>query len=354
MKQLSPIENSLSQWLQSSEQFAEGNSCHVRALSGDAGFRQYFSLPNQPQWLAVYAPPEHIDSQIFIDLSVYLRNEGIHAPRVLQYDLKRGFLLIENLGDTLFLSALTKDNVESLYGGALLTLLRLQQAPPQPPLIKPYNEAELRREMDLFPHWFVERLLGHALTRNEQELIQDLFKKSVQNAAAQPQVFVHRDYHSRNLIYREVGPPGVIDFQDAVWGPITYDLVSLLKDCYVRWPRARVNRWVRAYASMITSAGLVKSVSDNQFQQWFDWMGLQRHIKVLGIFARLFLRDNKSAYLHDLPLVIRYVMETFNDYREFDEHKSWFENTIIPLCQQQPWYHNYRKAGYSPDKSHLK
>lgn len=354
VSQQSAIEGRLIQWLTSTKTIAglaSDSSLEVQPLSGDAGFRQYFRINNFPDLLAVYAPTEQIDSQKFIDLVVYLREEGIHAPQVFEYDLQKGFLLIENFGDTLLLSVLNSETADTYYGESLLTLLRLQQSPAKSELIPPYNEAALRKEMELFPEWFVSKLLGHDLTDAEHALLEDTFKLLISNADEQPHVFVHRDYHSRNLIVRKVGPPGVIDFQDAVWGPITYDLVSLLKDCYVRWPSSRVNQWVRAYGSMIASAGLMLPVSENQFQRWFDLMGLQRHLKVLGIFARLFLRDNKSAYLNDLPLVLRYVLETTENYSELKPIHNWIKSTLVPLCEQQSWYQDYLQAGYSPDDS---
>ena len=338
----------LTRWLSQNPRVQIQDQASLRPLSGDAGHRQYFRIEQNPDLLAVIAPPQHVDSEIFINLAHYLREQGIHAPQVYDFDRKCGFLLIENFGDDLYLGALTPDSVESLYGEALLTLLRLQQSPYDANLLSYYDAEKLQAEMDLFPHWFVERLLGYTLTDSDKALLQNVSTRLIDSALEQPSVFVHRDYHSRNLVHRVVGPPGVIDFQDAVWGPITYDLVSLLKDCYVRWPRAMVKRWAQAYGSMITSAGLIKPVSEQQFQRWFDWMGLQRHIKVLGIFARLFLRDNKSTYLHDLPLVIRYTLEVANDYSEFADFHQWFIDTLLPLCEQQPWYHDYRHAGYSP------
>ena len=338
----------LTQWLGQCAQLEHLDNIVLQPCSGDAGFRQYFRIQGSSEFLAVNAPPEQIDSTIFVKLVQYLREQGIHAPQVYAVDLARGFLLIEYFGDQLYLSALNADSVESLYGEALLTLLRLQQSPYDEKLFADYDSEKLREEMELFPHWFVGRLLGYVMTDIETAQLERVFKALIDSALAQPAVLVHRDYHSRNLIQRSVGPPGVIDFQDAVWGPVTYDLVSLLKDCYVRWPNSNVKRWAQAYGSMLTSAGLIKPVSTAQFQQWFDWMGLQRHFKVLGIFARLFLRDNKSAYLHDLPLVIRYVLETTADYSQFAPFNQWFRQRLLPLCEQQHWYQNYRNAGFSP------
>lgn len=346
-----PIE-SLRQWVKASGKVQDGAEVVLQALSGDAGFRQYFYIEVDgavdKDLLAVYAPADKIDSQPFIDLAHYLREEGIHAPQVFAYQPEPGFMLIENYGDQLYLSALNAESVESLYGEALLTLLRMQQSPAQPALLSDYDSNKLQDELNLFPHWFVERLLGHTLNEKEKQLIESVCSLLVDNALEQPQVFVHRDFHSRNLIHRQVGPPGVIDFQDAVWGPITYDLVSLLKDCYIHWPQDRVERWALAYGSMVSSAGLMKPVPARQFIRWFDLMGLQRHLKVLGIFARLFLRDGKSGYLRDLPLVIRYTLSVVDQYSEFAEFSEWFKTKLLPACEQQSWYESYQSAGYAP------
>jgi len=341
--------NALSQWLSNCEQIQQpSKEITLRPASGDAGHRQYFYIETHPDLLAVYAPPQHINSEIFVELAHYLREEGIFAPRVYAFDQAQGFLLIENFGDTLLLTALDTDSVESLYAEALLTLMRMQQAPYNKRLLEDYDSEKLRAEMDLFPEWFVTGLLGYTLNNDEQHMLQEVFRQLIDSALEQPTTFVHRDYHSRNLIHRPIGPPGVIDFQDAVWGPFTYDVVSLLKDCYVRWPTESVNRWARAYATMLISAGIIAPVPAQQLQRWFDWMGLQRHIKVLGIFARLYLRDSKSAYLHDLPLVMRYTLEAASDYPELQEFKVWFESNLLPLCEQQSWYHDFRNAGFCP------
>src|SRR5690606_17755365 len=173
----------------------------------------------------------------------------------------------------------------------------------------------------------------------EEEMIAGVFEALVESALEQPSCFVHRDYHSRNLIHREFGPPGVIDFQDALWGPFTYDLVSLLRDCYVRWPKESVERWALTYASMAKDVGIAPAdMSAEQFMRWFDLMGAQRHIKVLGIFARLALRDNKYGYLPDLPLVIRYTLEVLGAYPQFHDFVEWFKQRILPLAQNQTWY----------------
>ncbi|MCW8194456.1 phosphotransferase [Proteobacteria bacterium 005FR1] len=321
----------------------------LQAMTGDAGARRYFRIEGDPGRLAVYAPPESEDSKTFVALAEFLLGQGINAPRIHAVDYGRGFLLIENLGDRLYLGDLNEGSVEALYGEALMTLLRLQQSPAPESRLPPYSREKLLQEMDLFPEWFITRLLGYELNASERLLIKQTFDTLAGSALEQPECFVHRDYHSRNLVHRQFGPPGVIDFQDAVWGPFTYDLVSLLRDCYVRWPQERVKRWALAYATMAQEVGIAPpEISAEQFMRWFDLMGLQRHIKVLGIFSRLALRDDKRRYLEDLPLVMRYVVEVLEEYPQFGRFTDWFKEQLLPMAREQSWYTDFRSAGYTP------
>lgn len=339
----------LSQWLVTVMPDLSPKALALQPLSGDAGARRYYRIEPEPERLAVYAPPETEKNEIFVELADYLRQQGIHAPRIHAADFERGFLLIDNLGERLYLSDLCGSSVEALYGEALMTLLRMQQSPTSIRGLGDYDRPALLAELQLFPEWFVGRLLGHRLDEAEQGIIEATFETLVESALEQPSCFVHRDYHSRNLIHREIGPPGVIDFQDAVWGPFTYDLVSLLRDCYVRWPRESVERWALAYACMAREVGIAPAdMSAEQFMRWFDLMGAQRHIKVLGIFARLWLRDHKPGYLNDLPLVIRYTLEVLEEYPNFSAFVEWFKRVLLPLAQEQSWYTDYRTAGYTP------
>ena len=330
-------------------------------LAGDAGCRRYFRLETEcdngqqqgigqgvggcPHLLAVDAPPQKENSHAFVALGRYLRDNGIHTPEVIAADTERGFLLLEDFGDNLLQQALNPDSVELLYGESLMTLLRLQQCQQPPALVAAYDRDFLRSELNLFDRWFVDALLCCALDANEKQLLDNTFKLLEASALAQPQVLVHRDYHSRNLLVTEGGAPGVVDFQGALIGPITYDLVSLLRDCYVRWPREDVRRWALAYGNMALEVGVLPSVSEREFLQWFDWMGLQRHIKVLGIFSRLALRDGKQAYLQDLPLVIRYVLEVAEEYPLLAEFVVWFKRRLLPKILEQGWYRDYQTAG---------
>ncbi len=331
-------------------------------LSGDAGFRRYFRVNTRPSLLAVQAPVATEDSPAFVAIADCLRQQGVATPGVLAADFEQGLLLIEDFGDALYSTVISANNADRLYAEALQTLLRLQRCPaqslpaPQGGAALPvprYDRARLGTEMALLPQWFIPRLLGVELSASEQAMLQSVFRLLEDSALAQPQVWVHRDFHSRNLICRTGQPPGVIDFQDAVIGPITYDLVSLLRDCYLRWPPQRVRGWALAYREMALEAGLLgseaaglqDSKAEDEFLRCFDWMGLQRHIKVLGIFARLWLRDGKPGYLRDLPLVLRYTLEVAQQYPQFADLVELFQRRLLPACVGQPWYRDYRQAG---------
>lgn len=317
-------------------------------LSGDAGFRQYFRVNTVPPMLAVMAPKTQgvsESAQYFERLSVALRQHQVCTPAIVACDAEQNYMLIESFGDRSLLDELSSETVDALYSQSLMTLMNIQQVPFDALVLPEYDEELLLREMALFPQWFVQDLLGYSLSEGERADIASVFEFLTAQALEQPKVLVHRDYHSRNLMYRQGIPPGVIDFQDAVWGPVTYDLVSLLRDCYVRWSPAQVRKWALGYANMAHQADLIGVVSEEQFMRWFDTMGLQRHIKVLGIFARLYLRDGKARYLDDLPLVIRYVLDVARQHPQTQAFADWFEQQLLPLIQQQSWYRPYESAG---------
>jgi len=318
-------------------------------LGGDAGFRRYFRYQYPSQWLAVDAPPATEDTGQFLAIAQLIALQGVRSPHIAAADATQGFLLVEDFGDRLFFREVSREasakNANSLYQQALDTLLRLHHCLDDTTLIPRYDRALLRRELEIFSEWFSGKLLGHALDTSEQHLLDELFTRLEDNALAQPQTFVHRDYHSRNLMLLDDGALGVIDFQGALWGGVTYDLVSLLRDCYLRWPPEQVTRWALDYRQQAISAGIIPAVSEAEFLRWFDWLGLQRHIKVLGIFARLYLRDGKAGYLQDLPLVIRYTLEVAEQYPELQDFADWFKQTLLPLAQQQAWYRDYQAAG---------
>ncbi|MFT7387126.1 MAG: aminoglycoside/choline kinase family phosphotransferase [Candidatus Endobugula sp.] len=317
-------------------------------LTGDAGFRQYYRVNTSPECLLVRGPKQPGKSESgahFADLSSVLHQHGVPTPLIYACDIDNNYLLIESFGGTDLLDVLSADTVEAYYSLAQSTLIKLQQVDQLKDCLPVYDNAMLLQELALFPEWFVETMLGHELSSAERSMFDQLASFLSQRAAEQPQVVVHRDYHSRNIMYRDSGELGVIDFQDAVYGPITYDLASLLKDCYVRWPPEDVQRWAMDYMKMAIKAGVMPEVSSQQFVQWFDLMGLQRHIKVLGIFARLSLRDGKNRYLSDLPLVMRYTLETAQKYPHTQAFAQWFERVLLPMIMLQPWYHDHNIAG---------
>ncbi len=314
-------------------------------LSGDAGFRRYFRFADSRPQLAVDAPPASEDTHQFLAIAATLAAAGLRTPKVFAANASQGFLLIEDFGDALLNNALTADNSAQLYTQAITELRRLQSCTDNPPLIPRYDQALLRRELEIFNEWFVGRLLNYPLDADEQAQLGQMYEMLEQNALEQPQCLVHRDYHSRNLLVCSDGQLGVIDFQGALWGAITYDLVSLLRDCYKRLPTQSVDQLMQNYFAQAQAAGQLAGVDSRQFKRWFDWMGLQRHIKVLGIFARLNLRDNKPGYLKDLPLVIRYTLEVAEAYPELQPFAAWFKAKLLPLAEHQAWYSNYLRAG---------
>ncbi len=307
-------------------------------LTGDAGFRCYYRLQGKPGLLAVDAPPETEDTTQFVKVASLMAMHGVTVPRVLAADIASGFLLVEDWGPLLLGKAVADDTESLMYPKALMALLGLQQVPLQGAELPLFDAACIRRELDLFPVWFVESLLGYQLPASECAMLESTFGVLQRSALAQPQVMVHRDFHSRNILVGSDSQLALIDFQDAVSGPFTYDLVSLLRDCYLQLPASQVERWALAYGDMATAAGVIPVISKEQYLRWFDWMGLQRHIKVLGVFARLHLRDSKSAYLQDLPLVIHYVIEVAGKYTELQAFTDWFVGDIVPLCEKRAWY----------------
>ena len=330
----------------------------LQPLGGDAGFRCYSRVNSAPSTLAVHAPVNTENSEAFVAIANCLRRQGIDAPEIHAVNFEQGFLLLEDLGEQLLSEVLSSQNVDHLYSSAMQVLLRLQAcrewrlpvaAGHEDYWLPDYDRGRLHDEMLLLQQWFIPELLGLPISTGEQKLLDAVYRALEDMALRQPQVWVHRDFHSRNLIFREGKAPGVIDFQDAVRGPLTYDLVSLLRDCYVRWPPARVYKWMRQYFDAAVRAGLLDaSTSAEEFERWFDWMGLQRHIKVLGIFARLWLRDGKSRYLQDLPLVMRYTLEVADKYETFRDFSAYLRERLLPHCMAQGWYRDIASAGDTP------
>jgi len=288
----------------------------IAPVSDDASFRRYFRIcvDSQPPLIAMDAPPEKEDCRPFVQVARLFAEAGVHVPTIHARDLHQGFLLLSDLGDTTYLSALNTNNAGRLYGEALDSLLRIQIAS-RPGCLRTYDRALLERELRLFPEWYLARQLNFALDAARNSALEKIFALLLENNLAQPRVFVHRDYHSRNLMVCQPCP-GILDFQDAVYGPITYDLVSLLRDAYISWEEEQVIDWVIRYWEMARKAHLPVSADFADFYRDFEWMGAQRHLKVLGIFARLCFRDGKEAYLKDQPLVMSYLQRTCERYSE--------------------------------------
>ena len=302
----------LESWL---KQVLPAKTFSLSTASADASFRRYFRVHVGGETLiAMDAPPPQEDCTPFVKVAKLMLDAGLNAPKVIAQDLTQGFLLLSDLGDDTYLSKLNAENAQVLYGDATDALIKLQLAS-KPDILPSYDEALLTREMNLFPDWYIAKHLGVALEANRDAVLRATFATLNQNILSQGQVYVHRDYHSRNLMICEANP-GVLDFQDAVYGAITYDLVSLLKDAYIAWDEEQIIDWAVRYWQPAKKAGLPVPQDFSEFYRDFEWMGAQRHIKVLGIFARLNYRDGKSNYLKDMPLVMQYLRKVCGRYVE--------------------------------------
>ncbi len=288
--------------------------------SADASFRRYYRARTATaSYIVMDAPPAHEDCQPFIHIARLFRTAGANTPEILAENLDEGFLLLTDFGNTTYLSVLNDQTADRLYGDANAQLVKIQIAS-RPGVLPDYDEALLRREIMLFPDWYLTRHLKLELSAAQRQVMDQTFAAILANNLAQPRVYVHRDWHSRNLMVTEADNPGVLDFQDAVYGPITYDLASIYKDAYIRWDEDRVLDWLVRYWQVARQAGLPVVADFGDFYRDFEWMGIQRHIKVLGIFARLYHRDGKSGYLKDMPLVMDYLRracERYNALRPF-------------------------------------
>lgn len=318
--------SALSQW---AAHLLNDQHCVVRPASADASFRRYFRVQTGggSSYIVMDAPPDKEDCRPYIRIAQTLRTLGLNVPEIEAQDLERGFLLITDLGERLYLDALCDSTAPSLYADAMGALIRLQRGSPRLTWLPPYDAGLLRREMELFREWYLGRHLGLTLAASQQALLDRAFERLVATALEQPRVAVHRDYHSRNLMVAPQDNPGVLDFQDAVYGPVTYDLVSLLRDCYIAWGRGRVEQWVSDYYEEARRAGVAVGDDAKRFQHWFDRMGAQRHLKATGIFARLHHRDGKSGYLKDIPRTLAYVLEVTADDVELRELHEFLRET---------------------------
>ena len=292
-----------------------GDSLDIAPASADASFRRYFRVTAKGRdYIVMDAPPAHEDCRPFIAVARLFGAAGVHVPQVLAQDLDQGFLLLTDLGNTTYLSALNESTARELYLASNDALIRIQQAS-RPGVLPEYDRALLTRELMLFPEWYVAKHLGVAMKDEQKAILDTVFERILANNLAQPQVYVHRDWHSRNLMVSEPNP-GILDFQDAVYGAITYDLASIYRDAYIQWDEEHQIDWVIRYWEKARAARLPVREDFGDFWRDFEWMGAQRHIKVLGIFARLYHRDGKDGYLKDMPLVMHYLRKVCERYDE--------------------------------------
>ncbi|AFT67791.1 aminoglycoside phosphotransferase family protein [Cycloclasticus sp. P1] len=283
--------------------------------SSDASFRRYFRVKCQAQSFVVMdAPPAQEDCTSFIMIAEVLRENGIYAPEIFYKSLEEGFLMLSDLGTDSYLDKLNEMSVNGLYQDAATVLHKMHAIALKELSIPHYDSQLLHKEMGLFDEWFISQLLSVELSSEDKKTLVTVKNALTGSALEQPQVFVHRDYHSRNLMVTQKNNPGVIDFQDAVVGPISYDLVSLYRDCYINWPDEKIYAWLDAFLQQRKQRGCSDDFDSLRFYQWFDWMGVQRHMKAVGIFSRLLLRDGKKGYLKDIPRTLAYITRVCSRY----------------------------------------
>lgn len=329
---LDPLRN----WLKALQPKWQLDLDTLAPASADASFRRYFRIesknPDFGTLIVMDAPPQHEPLDAFIQVDFLLLAAGLNVPKILEQNAADGFLLLNDLGNETYLMALNEHSANALYQDATDALMKMQLAS-KPDVLPNYDRALLQRELDLFPEWYLHKHLGIELNTQQQAQLKQSFELIIENNLAQAKVYVHRDYHSRNLMVTSVNTPGVLDFQDAVYGPITYDAASLWRDAYIAWPEERVIDWVVKFWEQGRKAGLPMPEDFGHFYRDFEWMGLQRHLKVLGIFARLFHRDGKNGYLKDIPLVLEYAIATANRYIELKPLARILESTRITHSQ---------------------
>ncbi|KTD17657.1 aminoglycoside phosphotransferase family protein [Legionella jordanis] len=320
-------QNALNKWL---EQILHSSSFIINPLAGDASFRRYFRLnANGQNQVIMDAPPEKEALLPFLTVSHLLSSLGITVPAVHAVDETQGFALLDDFGDELLLAHLSTQTADELYAAAIAIILLMQQYRPGTAITLPaFDKSFMLQELNVFREWFLDAYLKLKLSAEDNKLLDDCFNWLTDEIDQQPKVLIHRDFHSRNIMLLEQGETirlGIIDFQDAMIGPFCYDLVSLLKDCYIQWPCDRVAAWLKSFYEQ---SPLTKNWTQDAFQQAFDFCGLQRHLKVLGVFSRLHLRDHKSNYLQDLPLTLHYVMSCLETYKELEPFYQFMQRRI--------------------------
>lgn len=324
-------ETLLSNWLSS---LFPKKTLSLQPLVGDASFRRYFRCYYpEGTYVIMDAPPEkQIDCKPFTLIADALKNHKVNTPQIHHSNLDMGFLLLDDFGDTTYWQAFKTQNPHLLYQQAIQTLIQIQGCQSISNYDIPFFDANfMMHELEQFDECFVRQLLELSLNRAEQKILNDTYERLIQSAVFQPQVFIHRDYHSRNLMFTSQNSPGILDFQDAMIGPITYDLVSLLKDCYITWPDSLVNGWVDEYFNQAKKAHLIDNqMTETQFSHAFDLMGMQRHLKAIFIFSRLHVKYQRSSYLNDIPRTLQYLLNTANRYEEFEAFHWLLQTVILP------------------------
>lgn len=314
----------------------------INPLAGDASFRRYARIHSQNKtYMLMDAPPEKENSLPFVNIDHFFDQHGVNVPHIVAEDLEQGFILLEDFGDCLLSSVLNDDTADQYYAQAMKQLIELQQLPTDSELIPTYDAEKLIQEMSLFDQWFLP-FMGISLNEQEQQLLKDTYTLLADTAVAQPQVIVHRDYHCRNLMVLDNDTNlGIIDFQDAVVGAYTYDLISILRDAYVSWPAAKVKKWATEFWQQLPANQTAqKTFAD--FEREFDFMAAQRHLKVLGIFIRLNIRDGKTGYMKDIPLVFSYLAQELRAYPELQAFSALLNDKIQPA-----FLHKFPEANQS-------
>jgi aminoglycoside/choline kinase family phosphotransferase len=327
---MDPRHTALDQWLQTHCQLT---AYQLDMMAGDASFRRYFRVRvGSMHYVAMDAPPEKENNcRPFIAIAESLRQQGLHAPEIIASDIEQGFLLLTDFGDKLYLKELTAENAESLYATALDALATLQGTTVQDWEVPPFTADFMYCELQLSKEWFLVKHLGLNLNAQTEKMLADFFLFLAKSAAAQPQVLMHRDYHSANLMLLPDNNVGILDFQDAFIGPVTYDLASLLRDCYIVWPDTLVKNWALQYKEKISP---LQNVSDSEFMRWFDLMGMQRHLKALLTYARKFHRDDNANYLQHIPRTLQYLALVAPVYGECRGFNAFLQNDILPAAER--------------------
>lgn len=308
----------------------------LHALAKDASFRRYFAISHDVAWLAVDSPPEHEKNHEFVAVASAFSKMGVRVPEIKAYDLDRGFLLVENLGRDSYLKVLQAEpsQADRLYRGAIDKLIDIAATSQEQHLhLLHFDRSFMQAELEHFTEWFLQKYLGCPLSASVIHMLQSAYDFLIARAVSQPQVCIHRDYHSRNLIVREKDNPGVIDFQDAMLGPLTYDLVSLVRDAYIAWPREQVEAWANYFYDQYAARHTDFNLSRQEFLDDFNLMGIQRNLKAIFIFARKFLRDQDEGYLNDIPRTLDYILTVSKDYPELTVFRNFLSEVVEPKLE---------------------